>query len=33
MRGKDLAIAALSSTLLEKGEENKKLSEMVNQFK
>jgi hypothetical protein len=33
MRGKDLAIAALSSTLLEKGEENRKSSEMMIEFK
>ena len=32
-RGKDLAIQALSQTLIEKGEENQKMSEMVSQIK
>jgi hypothetical protein len=31
--GKDMAIAALSETLIEKGDENMMLSEMVSQFK
>lgn len=33
IKGKDEAIRALSETLLEKGEENQKLSEAVNEIK
>ena len=33
IKGKDQAIRALSDTLLEKGEENQRLSEAVNEIK
>lgn len=33
IKGKDQAIQALSFTLLEKGEENQRLSETVNEIK
>jgi hypothetical protein len=33
VKGKDAAIEALSSTLLDKGEENKKLFEKLTEFK
>ena len=33
VKGKDQAISALSDTLMEKGEENQRLSEVVNEIK
>ena len=33
IKGKDQAIKALSQTILDKGDENQKLLEMVSQFK
>lgn len=33
IRGKDLALSALSDTLFEKGQENRRLAEIISEFK